>query len=356
MKELDPDRYFPPDPTTRAIAHILYDQVRGAPIVAEGTMQATAFLGDGSAAQLRDAFDAASVARLDIEQSPLDDMTPYEALRTAAWRGTVAPVYCPDEVIDPETPGFVDHLDRFGQLTNCDAYTWKGYLEAHGVRRDVFRLYGCRASVHRHPTARAEPLDTGEKIALFRKVCIGKANAAEAETFRANMLMEMATMSADDGFALHLHAGKGCAACVDLGGSSLKLSLPVEYRRPILPLLRSVEDTKKIEIVCFTSDVQDTGRDLAPLSLAFSSMKFGLSSGAAILPRKVKRYREEMAMSGALLRSAPIVCVADTIEDIRTRSDTLRRVDCAFLADLVASHELSLSEAGHIVAYWAGCD
>ena len=58
-----------------------------------------------------------------------------------------------------------------------------------------------------HPTARTADLPQAEAAALFAKVIAGKADAAEQELFRAQMLTEMARMSVEDGLVMQIHPG-----------------------------------------------------------------------------------------------------------------------------------------------------
>ena len=350
MTNVHPDRLFPPEPGVRAIARELYASVCSLPVAAMGSMPADDF----AEAAARLAYEASSLSRLQIEQSPLDDLSAYEALRTGEWQGRVVPVYCADDVVDPETPGFVDHLDRLGQLTGCDAYTWKGYLEAHGIRRDIFKLYGCRATVHRHQSARAEELDTGEKTALFRKVCIGKANPAEAELFRAVMLVEMARMSVEDGLSLHIYAGQGRAARMMVAiGDSIEIPLAVDYARSSAPLLSRFGRSDAFGIVFFTPDPQAAMGQLAPLALALPALQIGFSGGAGNRPGRLRAFRQQIVDAGVIMQVAPLQPLSNRLADLALQNDTTRRIDCAVLAALVATHEMSHEDAAATARHWA---
>ena len=88
-----------------------------------------------------------------------------------------------------------------------DSSRWPGYLLALRHARERFRKLGCTATDHGHPTARTADLDGGAAAALFDRVLAGKADVAEQELFRAQMLTEMARMSVEDGLVMQIHPG-----------------------------------------------------------------------------------------------------------------------------------------------------
>ncbi|MHA1546238.1 MAG: glucuronate isomerase, partial [Alphaproteobacteria bacterium] len=127
-------------------------------------------------------------------ESPLDPLTHHRDLRGSGWSGRVITTYRPDAVVDPEFENFTQNLERFAQIADTPIDTWAGYLEAHRVRRAYFRDFGATATDHGHPSAGTADLELAEAQALYATVASGRANAGEAEIFRAQMLTEMAKM------------------------------------------------------------------------------------------------------------------------------------------------------------------
>lgn len=323
--------------------------------MATGTMAASLLsLQESVGAETRAAFEAAGLARLSLAQTPLDDIAPYEQLRVGGWPGKILPIYSADCVIDPETSGFVDNLDKFGLLTNCDAYTWKGYLEAHRIRREIFKLYGCRTSLHHHASARAETIEGSDMIALFRKVCVGKASANEAELFRAVMLVEMAKMSADDGFCLHIEAGQGRGASVSTtAGRLVNVPMPVDYIRAARPLLQAFGDSSAFTIHYYTRDEVAMANQLVPLAEAYSAVRFGLSGGCSGKSGQLRQFRALILRHALYEAAAPLSGQAEDIAALPAQHETARRIDCALLAEQVVIHQLDLTEAEIIARRWA---
>ena len=128
-------------------------------------------------------------------------------LRHSGWSGTVVPTFRPDDVVDPDRPGFRSNVATLGRLTDTDTSTWKGYLDAIRLRRAEFIAAGATASDHGHPSPATADLVPREAEDLFARVLGGRTSPGDAELFRGQMLVEMAGMSMDDGLVLQLHTG-----------------------------------------------------------------------------------------------------------------------------------------------------
>ena len=80
-----------------------------------------------------------------------------------------------------------------------------GYLNAHRKRRLFFKRMGATATDHGHPSARTENLPIKEIEKLFQSILSGKFSKSDADTFRGQMLTEMAKMSCEDGLIMQIH-------------------------------------------------------------------------------------------------------------------------------------------------------
>ncbi len=338
-----PDWLFPPELQVREVARRLYATIRELPFEASANVDPAIFVSGNPAGNSW--LDSPAIRRLNILRTPLEDILVFETLRQQGHSGKIAPVYVADCVVDPETPGFVNHLDAFGALTGCDAYTWKGYLEAHRIRRELFKLYGAKVTMLHPPTARAETMGTPEMMTLFRKVCIGKSTPAEAETFRAAMLCEFARMSAEDGLALHVNAGTGRAAEITTeAGTLAHVPLWVEYAQAARLILQAFGDAA-FEIVFVSGDEAAIACELVPMAASLPAVKLGLSESASGDPGRVKRFCELTAQVLAAGKALAPMASGNDLPTLMATSDRNRRVLCAWLAGEVAVHSMSEDEA-----------
>lgn len=280
----------------------------------------------------------------------LSDLAQHRAARESGWTGRVIPTYRPDSVVDPDFEGFAANLDRLGEITGCDTGTWEGYLAAHRARRAFFREAGATATDHGHPTARTADLSPAEARRLFETVRSGRSGPADHELFRAQMLTEMARMSAEDGLVMQLHAGsrRNHAARVHAAyGRDRGFDMPVRtgFTDELRPLLNAVGFEKDFQLILFTLDESTYARELAPLAGAWPCLLLGPPWWFHDSFEGMRRYREAVTETAGFYNTAGFNDDTRALLSIPARHDVARRCDCAYLAGLVTSHRLDEDEA-----------
>ncbi|MBH0237689.1 glucuronate isomerase [Methylobrevis albus] len=300
-------------------------------------------------------FERFNIEAIATTESPLDDLKWHAMIRESGWTGKVVTAYRPDAVVDPEFEGFADNLVRFAELTGCDTGTFAGYLEAHRVRRAFFKSFGATSSDHGHPTATTANLSPVEAETLYRRVVKGEASAADAELFRGQMLTEMAKMSLDDGLVLQIHPGSvrnHSPALFQRFGRDKGADIPsrTDYVRALKPLLDAVGFEPGLTVVVFTLDETTYARELAPLAGVYPCLRLGPPWWFFDSPEGMKRFRESATETAGFYNTVGFNDDTRAFPSIPARHDVARRVDCAYLAELVTSHRLDEDEA-HEVAH-----
>ena len=286
-------------------------------------------------------------------ESPLDALEHHKAIRESGWKGRVVTAYRPDPVIDPETIGFTDNLAKFGAMAGEDISTWAGYLRAHENRRAFFREAGATSTDHGHPTAFTADLPRGDCEALYAKVHAGKANATDAELFRGQMLTEMARMSIDDGMVMQLHPGAYRShnpSLLDRFGrdKGADIPMPTEFVRNLKPLLDRFGNDSGLTLILFTLDEDTYSRELAPLAGHYPVLRLGPPWWFHDSPEGMRRFRERATETGGFYNTVGFNDDTRAFLSIPARHDVARRMDCAFLARLVAEHRLDDDEAHEV--------
>jgi glucuronate isomerase len=267
--------------------------------------------------------------------------------------------YRPDAVIDPEHEEFGAALDRFGALSGEDVHSWSGYLAAHRKRREDFRRAGATATDHGHPTPRTADLPQADKEALFGRVVGGQWSAGDAELFRAQMLTEMALMSLDDGMVMQIHPGSfrnhNRLLHADFGrDKGADIPLATEYVRNLKPLLDRVGNEPSLALILFTLDESAYARELAPLAGHYPCLKLGPAWWFHDSPEGMLRFREMTTETAGFYNTVGFNDDTRAFLSIPARHDVARRVDCAFLARLVAEGRLldwEAAELAHELTY-----
>lgn len=304
-------------------------------------------------------FERFGIEAIATTEGALDPLTWHDMIRDSGWAGKVVTAYRPDSVVDPEFEGFRNNLDQFGELTGEDVGSWNGYLEAHRKRRAYFIARGATSSDHGHATARTANLTQAECEKLFAKILKGKFSAEDADLFRGQMLTEMARMSLDDGLVLQIHPGSWRNHNPHLFvqfGRDMGADIPrgMDYVAALKPLLDAVGNERDLTVIAFTLDETTYSRELAPLAGHYPALKLGPGWWFLDAPEAMLRFRELTTETAGFYNTVGFNDDTRAYLSIPARHDVARRMDCHYLAKLVAEHRLDEDEAAelaHDLAY-----
>jgi glucuronate isomerase len=311
-----------------------------------------------SAFRPRALFDRFGIEVIATTESPLDPLDHHRTIRAAnasgEWAGRVITAYRPDSVVDPDFEGFAANVDTLGSMTGEDTGHWQGYLAALRNRRAYFASMGATSTDHGHPTAATANLSANEAAALFARVRGGGESVADAELFRAQMLTEMARMSLDDGLVMQIHPGSfrnHNAWLFARYGRDKGADIPTrtDYVRALKPLLDLFGNEPGLSIILFTLDESVYARELAPLAGHYPCLKLGPSWWFHDSPEGMRRFRQMTTETAGFYNSVGFNDDTRAFLSIPARHDVARRMDCGFLAELVADHRLQEDEA-HVLA------
>ncbi len=298
-------------------------------------------------------FDRFNIELLATTEQPLDDLRHHRCIADSDWPGRVITTFRPDPLVDPEFEGFRDNVAALGALTGIDTGHWQGYLQALRERRAYFREHGATATDHGHPSARTADLSERQAEALFGVVVRGEATAEDAETFRAQMLTEMAAMSLDDGMVMQLHPGSfrnHNAGLFARYGRDRGADIPMrtDYVSALKPLLDRYGNEPTLTLIVFTLDETSYSRELAPLAGHYPCLKLGPAWWFHDSPEGMRRFRAQTTETAGFYNTVGFNDDTRAFLSIPARHDVARRIDCGVLAELVTEHRLQEDEAAEI--------
>ncbi|MGA7858051.1 MAG: glucuronate isomerase [Terracidiphilus sp.] len=304
-------------------------------------------------------YDRFHIEVLSTTDSPLASLDDHRAIRNSGWKGRILPTFRPDPVVDPEFQGFVESIAKLGELTGEDTSTWSGYLSSLRKTRARFREQGCTATDHGHPTTQTADLSTAEAKELYHRVIDGSANGSQQELFRAQMLTEMARMSLEDGLVMQIHPGSVRNHNRDVyqrygRDVGADIPRPTNYVDALRPLLERFGNERELTIILFTLDESTYSRELAPLAGHYPCLRLGPPWWFLDSPEGMMRFRELTTETAGFYNTVGFNDDTRAFLSIPARHDVARRVDCSFLARLVAEHRLGEDEAfevAHDLAY-----
>jgi glucuronate isomerase len=300
-------------------------------------------------------FERFRIEVLATTDSPLDSLAHHKAIRASGFKGRIIPTFRPDPVVDPDFPNFLENLACLGQMTRADTADWQGYLFALRQRRLEFKALGCTATDHGHPTAATADLPPDSAARLYQKIASGAGDADERELFRAQMLTEMAAMSLDDGLVMQIHPGSFRNHNVQVfqrfgRDAGADIPMPTDYVQALRPLLNRFGNDTGFTLIVFTLDESTYSRELAPLAGHYPCLRLGPAWWFHDSPEGLMRFREYTTETAGFYNTVGFNDDTRAFLSIPARHDVARRVDCSFLARLVAEHRIDEDEACEIAS------
>jgi glucuronate isomerase len=295
-------------------------------------------------------FDRFRLEVLATTDAAVDSLEFHQAIKRSGWKGRVVPTFRPDAVIDAEYAGFQENLAKLGEVSGEDVSSYKGYLNALRKRRAFFKENGATATDHGHLTAMTADLSWAEACALYERIYTGRMQVGDVELFQAQMLTEMAGMSVEDGLTMQLHPGSirnhNAKVYAKFGrDKGADIPSPTEYVRSLRPLLSKYGNEPGFTFILFTLDESTYSRELAPLAGHYPCLRLGPSWWFHDSPEGMMRFREEATETAGFYNTVGFNDDTRAFLSIPARHDVARRVDCAFLARLVAEGRLDEDEA-----------
>ncbi|MGB9032001.1 MAG: glucuronate isomerase [Acidobacteriaceae bacterium] len=295
-------------------------------------------------------YDRFHIEVLATTDSPLDSLEYHQAIRDSGWKARIIPAFRPDSVVDPDFAGFEKNVAKLGQITGEDTGSWQGYIRALEMTRARFKAMGCTSTDHGHPTALTADLPAADAARVFETVLTGRADERQKELFRAQMLTEMARMSVEDGLVMQLHPGayrNHNRKVYERYGRDVGADIPVatDYVHALHPLLKRFGNEMNFTLILFTLDETTYTRELAPLAGHYPCLRLGPPWWFHDSPEGMLRFREQVTETAGFYNTVGFNDDTRAFLSIPARHDVARRIDCVWLARLVAEHRLDEDEA-----------
>jgi glucuronate isomerase len=164
------------------------------------------------------------------------------------------------------------------------------------------------------------------------------------------MLTEMARMSLEDGLVMQIHPGSfrnhNPAVFARFGrDKGADIPTPTDYAQALKPLLDRFGNESALTVILFTLDETSYSRELAPLAGHYPCLRLGPPWWFYDSVEGMKRFRELTTETAGFANTVGFNDDTRAFPSIPARHDVARRVDCAYLAELVTSHRLDEDEA-----------
>jgi glucuronate isomerase len=295
-------------------------------------------------------FERFNLEVLCTTDSPTDTLEFHKRIHDDAWDGRVIPAFRPDNVTDLSYEGWKQNIGRLSEASGVDCSNYSRFVQALEKRRDDFKKMGATSTDHGVRTPFTNELTKEEAAELYDKGMTGRADAADARRFTGHMLMEMARMSCEDGLVMQIHPGSYRnynQKVFEWFGPDKGADIPsaTDYVNNLKPLLDKYGNEKDLTVVLFTLDETTYSRELAPLAGHFPILRLGPPWWFHDSPEGMIRFRKSVTETAGFYNTVGFIDDTRAFPSIPVRHDLARRVDCRYLAELVATHVLDLDEA-----------
>jgi glucuronate isomerase len=296
-------------------------------------------------------LDRFRISVLATTDDPCDDLRYHRALSDDPDVATrVVPTFRPDRYLEPAGPQWRGLVEALGRAADVDTTTYEGFIAALEARRRYFVEHGAVSADHSHADVVTLTLELPEARRIFDAARAGTAAAAECTALRRHLLVEMARMSVEDGLVMTLHPGvhrNHHTETFERFGPDVGADIPVgvEFTRGLAHLLNRFGTADGFHLVLFTLDETAFSREIAPLAGFYPSVYAGAPWWFLDAPEAIRRYRAAATENAGFTRTSGFIDDTRAFCSIPARHDMSRRLDCGYLAGLVAEHRLDEDEA-----------
>ena len=295
-------------------------------------------------------FEQYNIEVIATTECPTNDLRYHQQIIDSEWEGKVITAFRPDSLIDVEHEHFNEKLNKLSEITGLNCQDYSQYIEALKVRRTYFKKMGATSTDHGHPTVATADLSETEAETLFNKLIAGSFTSEDAELFRAHMLVMMAEMSIEDGLVMQIHPGvhrnHNQKLFTEFGrDKGADVPFQTEYIQALKPLLDKFGNDKRLSIILFTLDETVYSRELAPLAGHYPVLKLGPAWWFHDSPEGMTRFRRATTEVAGFYNTVGFNDDTRAFLSIPARHDMARRMDCSYLAELVARHQIDEEEA-----------
>ena len=123
------------------------------------------------------------------------------------------------------------------------------------------------------------------------------------------------------------------------------IPMQTEYVGALKPLLDRFGLDPRLSVILFTLDETSYSRELAPLAGVYPALKLGPAWWFFDAPEGMRRFRELTTETAGFANTVGFNDDTRAFLSIPARHDVSRRIDCGYLARLVAEHRLHEDEA-----------
>jgi len=298
----------------------------------------------------RNLFERFNLEVLSTTDAASDSLIQHKEIKASGWNKRIIPCFRPDVVTDLSARNWKQNLSALEKSVGYEIVNYKKLIQALEERRQYFKEVGATSTDHGVFSPYTHQLSSNDAEQIFNRALSNTLEENDAKLFTANMLMEMARMSIEDGLTMQIHPGsyrnhndlvfnrygldKGC-----------DIPMQTEYTFNLKELLNKYGNNTNLTIILFTLDETTYSRELAPLAGHYPAMKLGPAWWFHDSLEGMMRFRRMVTETAGFYNTVGFNDDTRAFLSIPARHNLARRVDSNYLGELVAKHIINLNEA-----------
>ena len=307
----------------------------------------------------RNLFEKFKIEVLNTTDGAADSLEYHKKIKESGLNGRVIPCFRPDAAVNINSKVWLKEIEALSNAAGMEVNSYKNFINALENRREYFKSIGAVSTDQGITSPYTHKLSENEADEIFQRALKGNASEIDADLFVANMLMEMARMSTEDGLVMQIHPGSmrnHNQMIFDRFGPDKGADIPVqtEYTRNLHELLNTFGNNPNLTVIIFTLDESTYSRELAPLAGHYPALKLGPPWWFHDSIEGMTKFRQNITETAGIYNTVGFNDDTRAFLSIPARHDVSRRMDSNFLAGLVAGHIITLKEAetmGKALAY-----
>jgi glucuronate isomerase len=280
-------------------------------------------------------FRRFNISVLCTTDAATDSLEPHIALQSEGF--AVRPTFRPDRLLELHNTDWRSELAQLEQLTATSVTDYRSFIAVLERRREQFKMAGATATDHGVTQPWTARLSPSECETILARALTGSASAVDTDRFTAQMLLEFARMSCEDGLVMQLHAGSLRNHNTLLQthfGTNIGADIPVavDWTRGLQALLDAYGNDSRLRLILFTLDESTYSRELAPLVGHYPSLRLGPPWWFMDSVHGIERYLDAVLETAGMCNLAGFNDDTRAFASIPARHDLWRRVSCNWLA------------------------
>lgn len=303
--------------------------------------------------QPRELYKEFNIELLATTDFAYDNLSHHKAINESGWPAMIIPTFRMDDIVHIGDEGWNSNIENLSDVSGIDIIDFKSFINAIQLQREYFISLGCTACDLSVEIPVSKRLSDQKNDYIFQQGLNKNVTDDESKAFLANMILEIAKMSCEDGLVFQLHTGvrRNFDNAIQKNfGQNVGFDFPlsVDFVDGLASLLNDFGKDTRYQMILFTLDESSYSRELAPLAGVYPSIFLGPPWWFHDSWNGMTRFFDRVVETSGIYNLAGFNDDTRSFLSIPARHDLWRRASVNWLASLVEKGFLKEWEANEM--------